>query len=813
MDKEKVYQCHLCDKQFQYRSNMQRHFKSVHQDGNSFSCTVCSKIFTSKYNLERHTKTTHITQVVENDYFKCAHCCYQTTSKANFKRHTIRHDKPVKKTFSCAKCNKKFFLEKNLKIHDNKIHSVLKTGTTRKCPLCDYVSKAKKSYEMHCHFEKIHNINIDRKLLKFETIEEFHAWKDNLEKRTIASFNKKVSTKTSIIFRCHRSGFYKAPSKRKRYLKMSGSSKINGYCPATIIMNHKNGNINVNYVSTHIGHKNEWKYIRLTKNEKKMIALQLENKRPHLDILQSIRNSLSNHELERIHLTNRKDIENIEKSFNLQDDSMKHPYDPVSVMAWVSEMKQSMPVIGYKPQGVVDSIEFPEFDKNDFLLIFMTQSQKSFLEQNSETICIDGTHGLNNYGFQLFTLLAIDDTREGFPVAFMICNRADEVAITTFFKFVKIALGPIQPKVFMSDMDETFYSAWKNVMGNPAHRIFCTWHVLKAWKNNIRKKVKSQEKRIEVEKVLRTLIYELDVNTFEQLLPKVLTKLDEDNDTTAFKEYFYNHYVRNERYITWAYCYRCHLGINTNMYIENFNKILKYFYLKGKHVRRLDKTLLAILQLINDKLFDFLIKMTRGKLVKKLQVLRKNHAKGIAIQEQHVVKAESSWQVLSSTGTEIYSVVRVKNCKTCKLLCLHCNSCFHEYLCSCMDSSIKNNMCKHIHAVARTNNGYENTPTTMIAPNDSTMQSVGSLKKDILQEIIKKPSKANNAQMLIEQFSSIANENSNDNNVMIYLTKQLNKIAITVDAIKSTTQSHSTLKVCIKKIYCNIFSNSLNQKL
>ena len=57
---------------------------------------------------------------------------------------------------------------------------------------------------------------------------------------------------------------------------------------------------------------------------------------------------------------------------------------------------------------------------------------------------------------------------------------------------------------------------------------------------------------------------------------------------------------RNKKqYRSWAYCYRVHLGINTNMAIENFNKILKYCYLKGKRIKRLDKIICAILYLLN----------------------------------------------------------------------------------------------------------------------------------------------------------------------------------------------------------------------
>lgn len=64
----------------------------------------------------------------------------------------------------------------------------------------------------------------------------------------------------------------------------------------------------------------------------------------------------------------------------------------------------------------------------------------------------------------------------------------------------------------------------------------------------------------------------------------------------SFGDYFFNkQYVVNDHYKTWAYCYRINAGINTNMSMENFNCVIKHCYLKGKKVRRLDKTLCAVL--------------------------------------------------------------------------------------------------------------------------------------------------------------------------------------------------------------------------
>lgn len=76
-----------------------------------------------------------------------------------------------------------------------------------------------------------------------------------------------------------------------------------------------------------------------------------------------------------------------------------------------------------------------------------------------DCICIDGTHGMNAYGFELITLLVLDDIREGFPCAFCISNRTDEVIIK------REARENLHAEVFMSDMAQSLYNVWVQVMG------------------------------------------------------------------------------------------------------------------------------------------------------------------------------------------------------------------------------------------------------------------------------------------------------------------------------------------------------------
>lgn len=134
------------------------------------------------------------------------------------------------------------------------------------------------------------------------------------------------------------------------------------------------------------------------------------------------------------------------------------------------------------------SITCTTFKKDDFGLAIMTAAQSEILlKYGSDCICVDSTHGMNAYGFQLTTVMVLDDMRQGFPCAFFLCNRSDTKAIEEFFKAIKDRIGIVSSKVFMSDMDDTFYNAWSCTMGESENRLYCTWHVDRAWKTNLKK--------------------------------------------------------------------------------------------------------------------------------------------------------------------------------------------------------------------------------------------------------------------------------------------------------------------------------------
>jgi len=49
-------------------------------------------------------------------------------------------------------------------------------------------------------------------------------------------------------------------------------------------------------------------------------------------------------------------------------------------------------------------------------------------------VCIDSTHGMNQYDFHLTSLVVIDEYGAGIPAAFCISNRKDTNTWSIFFK-------------------------------------------------------------------------------------------------------------------------------------------------------------------------------------------------------------------------------------------------------------------------------------------------------------------------------------------------------------------------------------------
>lgn len=106
----------------------------------------------------------------------------------------------------------------------------------------------------------------------------------------------------------------------------------------------------------------------------------------------------------------------------------------------------------YKPQGQTSS-DFPALKEDDFILVILNDAQQEMIDKfGDDIVCMDSTHGLNSYGYELSTLLLIDDNHEGFAGSFMFSSRVDAETIEVFLKTVEKTCRKLKPRVGLSDL-------------------------------------------------------------------------------------------------------------------------------------------------------------------------------------------------------------------------------------------------------------------------------------------------------------------------------------------------------------------------
>lgn len=663
----------------------------VEVSARTWQCEVCGKLFTFERCYETHRKWKH-------RVYQCASCQMIFSRAFNLKRH-----------------------EKNCKRDKQKV----------KCPLCDFTGSAK---SIVCeHLVQIHDKNLNEKTLEFTTFENFEKWKNLFEKTTKASFVKNSSMKVLksglkiCKYVCHRDGYFKSRSKGIRRQKNLGSNKINSCCPAEINVVVSDKRVNIKYVDTHLGHENDLARLLISDAEKKKIAQKLALKIPFNEILGEIRESATNEsELDRVHLLTRKDLWNIVNSFHLNHESVLDKNGCSNLDAWVKQMQVSSNLIRcYKREGITSEI-YPELRSEDFFLVLMNDAQLEVLKQfGGDCICIDGTHAFEHVSsdFQLFSLMVLDNVGQGFPCSFLFCNRADTIVLTLFFKVIKKCLsdGLISPKTFMSDLDETFYGAWSEVFGPVSRQLYGSWHLERAWRNNLNR-IDDLEKQLVTYKKLKNVLDETDEHTFIAMLNNLNNELINDPDTSEFGKYF-------EKYI--ASCCRKECGINNNMNLENMHRIIKYIYFVGNKDRTMDAAIFLLMRFIRDKLFDRLV-LDKKKISKKLSDIRKRH-KGVLNLNSTITKDGACWNVGSPDNEHVYQVERVcQNCE-CELRCSECQVCIHNFACTCVDYSIKWNMCIHIHilcSILETPDVVIYSEQDLYDPNIFTIPEVSAIVRD-----------------------------------------------------------------------------------
>ena len=357
----------------------------------------------------------------------------------------------------------------------------------------------------------------------------------------------------------------------------------------------------------------------------------------------------------------------------------------------------------------------------------------------------------------------------------------------------------------MSDLAEQFYTAWVASFGNRPRKLVCTWHVDRAWRENIRQ-LNDSQLQLTVYHSLRLLLEETDKQKFELLLKQTLEQLKKCSHTKDFARYFDTYYATRKK--QWAACYRRDATVNTNMYVESFHRVLKHVYLKGRVNKRLDKFIYILLKLARDKR---LIKFEKEKSTERLSMISTRHQSILTLSLSQVCKSDkpSTWTVASLDGKKHYTVTLDNQIcpHQCALCCPDCKICVHIFTCDCADALIRATICKHIHIVAR----YYSQQSTLKQQNkdDSLLHgtivsSVGADEKASLLETMQDNqhlhdidslrSKAQTQLLALSSQIGIVEDIKILNYVRHYIT-----LAINVIKVGTATSSKLTLTSSAKK--------------
>lgn len=194
-------------------------------------------------------------------------------------------------------------------------------------------------------------------------------WKKGEEADILGHFvvRSTLSSKKTY-FKCHRSGASRGKLEGER-VNWRPSIKTGKNCPARIVLSKTGETFKIQYFKTHVGHDLSVKFLHLTKEERSIMAGRIQEGVPLNRILDDIRESVFEEVgIKRLHLVEKKDLHNIIREFNIDDD-IAHKNDAVSTDMWVRQQESfgdDNPVILYKQHGIVDTSTSLRFHAGDY---------------------------------------------------------------------------------------------------------------------------------------------------------------------------------------------------------------------------------------------------------------------------------------------------------------------------------------------------------------------------------------------------------------------------------------------------------------
>lgn len=139
---EKSHTCTICQKKFRFKTRLQTHYKSVHENSRKYKCVYCGHSFNEKSNLTVHLRI----HTGEKKYI-CEQCGASFAQWAGLYYHKFTHNDSK---FQCSYCERAYSIPSDLQKH-------VKTHTDHRLYVCEVCGKVFSTFKNMRRHTKIHN--------------------------------------------------------------------------------------------------------------------------------------------------------------------------------------------------------------------------------------------------------------------------------------------------------------------------------------------------------------------------------------------------------------------------------------------------------------------------------------------------------------------------------------------------------------------------------------------------------------------------------------------------------------------------------
>ncbi|CAD6886073.1 unnamed protein product, partial [Tilletia caries] len=208
---------------------------------------------------------------------------------------------------------------------------------------------------------------------------------------------------------------------------------------------------------------------------------------------------------------------------------------------------------------------------------------------------------------------------------------------------------------------------------SPPRILLCQWHVLRAWEENIKDKIKlrrlddigcaqSRELQTTCRALLRNLVYARSPETFQQLLAEF--QREWGMFFPDFLAYFRREWQVKRPPSSWSMAFRkhAHFGIDTNNYVESWHGTLKMNYLGLIRKQRVDRVILVLAREVVPDYARRLTQCMKG-IAQRSFCAQEKEARKVAyglqwtqVAEMVEGDVEGSLSIVASSGSHSYKV-------------------------------------------------------------------------------------------------------------------------------------------------------------